>query len=184
MKATLNLAIDNNKIEESFDSIAKQLFNEFELHANDTVFEFTEIEFYYFHEKNHPDNYTHEHQRDEGEWRFHNQGIDITFESKDDSDGGILIRGIKTKDNYVNGPRKILMKIFESLGKVEDENKIILKKKTKKSDNKISKTFRHLPNKIQDEKFHNKPYRYYINIEKLEIANNIKDQIKKNSREI
>lgn len=175
MKAALNLDIDNSDIEKSFDRIARKLLNEYVLLANDIVFEFTEIEFYYFHEKYHPDNYTHKHMREEGEWRFHNQGIDITFKGDKNKDGGILIRGIKTDDVYVNGSRKILMKIFESLGKVEDENKIILKKKTKKSDNIISKTFRHLPNKIQDERYHDKPYRYFKHLDKLDIPNKIKN---------
>ena len=173
----MNLKIDNDNIEKSFNKIADELINEFELVANETIFEFTEIEFYYFHEKFHKDNYTHKHKRNEGEWRFHNQGIDITFQGDEIQDGGILIRGIMNNSEFTNGPRKILMKIFEKLGKVENKNVISLIKKIKKTNYKIFKTFRHLPNKIQDENFHNSLYRYYINLEKLDISKIIKEQM-------
>ena len=115
----MNLDIDNADIEKSFDRIAKDILLNKSLYMNDIEFRFTEIEFYYIHKDNHPDNYTHQLKRDKGEWRFHNQGFDITFDGNNDiSDGGILIRGISIKDEYVNGPIKVLKKYLNVLEKL------------------------------------------------------------------
>lgn len=176
----MNLNIENENIEKSFDRIATEILNKKTLFVNEKSFRITEIEFYYFHEDFHKDNYTHEHKRDFGEWRFHNQGLDITFQSNEKSDGGILIRGIQVNNEYVNGPRKIIRKIFEHFGKVSKENKILLSNSTKRN-LKILKTFRHLPNKHQEPEFKNKQYRYLTDLENLDMPNSIKEIIKGNS---
>lgn len=180
----ISLEINNNSIEQSFDRIAKQILLEKALYVNDKVFRITEIEFYYFYEKLHEDNYTHKHNRAVGEWRFHNQGIDITFGCNNKSDGGILIRGILNDDalpneKYVNGPRKILMSIFEAFGRVDDKTTFVLKDGEKRNVS-IIKTFRHLPNKIECSEYHNKHYRYLVDLESLKISQSIKDAIIKN----
>ncbi len=176
----MDLKIDNDNIEKSFDRIASDLLTKMTLFVNDKEFQITEIEFYYFHEDHHKDNYTHIHERNEEEWRFHNQGLDITFMGNEKQDGGILIRGIKVEDKYINGPRNIIKKIFETFNKVTDSNIIILKKTVDRPNN-IIKTFRHLPNKVQDPLFHNKYYRYLVNLDDLDIPNSIKNKIKENS---
>ena len=176
----MNLLIDNKNIEKSFDRIANDILNKKVLLVNGNEFIITEIEFYYFFEKIHEDNYTHEHRRNVGEWRFHNQGIDITFQSTKESDGGILIRGIKIDNEHINGPRKIIQKIFEFFGKVTSENKLQLIN-TESRNSKIVKTFRHLPNKHQIAEFHNKYYRYLTNLENLDIPSSEKEMINKNS---
>ncbi len=71
----MNLNVDVNNVEKSFDRIAREILNEKVLLVNDTQFILTEIEFYFFQENEHEDKYTHEHERDGGEWRFHSQGI-------------------------------------------------------------------------------------------------------------
>lgn len=175
----MNLEINNNEIENSFDKIAKDLMTNYALFVNDTELRFTEIEFYYFCEEIHEDNYTHEHSRNAGEWRFHNQGFDLTFKSDEKSDGGILIRGISLSGKNVNGPRKVLEKIFESFGKAFDNNCIVLKKASVREID-IYKTFRHLPNKDVNENFHKKPYRYLTDLENLDIPNSLKLLIRQN----
>jgi hypothetical protein len=42
---------------------------------------------------------------------------------------------------------------------------------------KIIKTFRHIPNKIQDKTFHYKKYRYLAEFEQVDISIPIKNQI-------
>lgn len=173
----LDLTINEDKIEESFDRIANDLLKNYALFVNNVEYRFTEIEFYYFNEIKHPDKYTHEHNRDEGEWRFHNQGIDLTFQSSDKIDGGILIRGILKENKYVNGPRKVLGEIFQSFGNALDSTLFVLKP-TLTRDIDIHKTFRHLPNKNNDENYHKKPYRYLTDIEELDIPSSQKALIK------
>src|SRR5687767_8055609 len=143
----MNFEIDNKEIEKSFDRIASELLKRKALIVNNKVFRFTEIEFYYFNEEYHEDKYTHEHERESGEWRFHNQGIDITFKGSEKCDGGILIRGILIDSEYINGPIKSIRKIFEAFGKVTESTSIILKD-AEIRDETIIKTFRHLPNTV------------------------------------
>lgn len=173
----MNLEINNEKVENSFDRIANDLLKNYALFVNNTEFRFTEIEFYYYSEIYHPDNYTHEHNRNAGEWRFHNQGLDLTFQSDEKSDGGILIRGILSESKYVNGPRKVLGEIFQSFGKAFDSTIIILRPTTRR-DVYIYKTFRHLPNINTDENYHKMHYRYLTDFENLDIPTALKTLIK------
>ncbi len=173
----MNLEINNEKIENSFDRIANDLLKNYALLVNNTEFRFTEIEFYYYSEKYHRDEYTHEHDRNVGEWRFHNQGLDLTFQSDEKTDGGILIRGISFENNYTNGPRKVLGEIFKSFGNVFGITTLILKPTTQR-DVDVYKTFRHLPNKSIFENFHKKHYRYLTDIENLDIPVSQKALIK------
>ncbi len=175
----MNLEIDHQNIPSSFDRIAQTLLNEKELHVNNHIFQLTEIEFYYFHPDHHPDEYTHPHKREAGEWRFHNSGIDITFEGDDKKDGGILIRGIAINGEYINGSRKILMRIFEAFGRVSEPTTFVLKD-CKPRNSQIVKTFRHLPNKITYPDFHSQPYRYIADIEKLKLPQALKAEIVEN----
>lgn len=176
----MNLKIDINNVERSFDRIANDLLTSSILLVNRKEFQFTEIEFYFFHEDEHQDNYTHKHTRGEGEWRFHNQGMDITIQSDDKQDGGILIRGIKVDGKYINGPRKIIQEIFRNYSKVTDHNTLTLIS-TDKNSVEIIKTFRHLPNKNKYKDFHDKKYRYLVDLDNLEITNSTKEKIKTSS---
>ncbi|SHF51783.1 hypothetical protein [Dysgonomonas macrotermitis] len=173
----MNFEIDNAAIEASFDRIAKEILTQKALYVNETVFRFTEIEFYYFNEGHHPDEYTHEHNRIGGEWRYHNQGIDITLGSNDTTDGGILIRGVCFNGKYVNGPRKIWQSIFEAFGKVTSPTTFQLKDGEKR-DIEIIRTFRQLPNKIEYPEFLNKHYRYLVELDNLDLTNTIKNKIR------
>ena len=111
----MNITINSSQIDKSFEDIAKSIMLNHALLVNKTELRFTELEFYYFEEKVHEDYFTHEHQCGECEWRFHNQGLDITFGHTDKSDGGILIRGVSYVDHgktiCVNGPRRVVATI-------------------------------------------------------------------------
>jgi len=176
----MNLKIDDLDIDSSFDKIATELLTSTSLYVNDKEIQITEIEFYYFHEGIQEDNYTHEHKRNEGEWRFHSQGLDITFKGNSKQDGGILIRGIKVGNDYINGPRKIIQKVFEHFTKVTDNNVLTLRS-TAKRKLEIIKTYRHLPNKVQYPEYHDRYYRYLVCMDNLNIPESMKNRIKENS---
>lgn len=178
---TMDFIIDNNDIEKSFDTIAKKLLTTYALYVNDKELRITEIEFYYYHDDYHKDMYTHEHMRKAGEWRFHNQGLDITFEGNEKMDGGILIRGVLVANEYINGPRNIIGEIFKHFNKVTDTNTLILRSAIERP-MEIIKTFRHLPNKITDPEFHDKYYRYLVNLDSLKIPESIKADIREKSK--
>jgi len=151
----------------SFERISKELFNNYSIKINESVFHFTEIEFYYFHEGINIDNNTHPHKLSIGKWRGHNQGLDITFDSNNEhpySDGGILIRGIKqvepiTDKPYVNGSRRVIFKIFESLNDVMTINSgVYLVKLQTPLDRKIFRTSRQ---NLKEETYKDSKYRYF-----------------------
>lgn len=180
----MDFTVDYTNIPNSFDNIARQLLLSHVISINNTDIEITEIEFYFFKEGIHSDNYTHPHTRRVGQWRLHKQGIDITFDgTTKGQDGGILIRGIKIGDRYVNGPIKCLTILFEEMQDVSNKNYIVLKSKTL-GNSEIIKTFRHLPNKIQYKDFHHKKYRYLKNFDSLSLSQKIKDSIKANFKTI
>ncbi|NEW85396.1 MAG: hypothetical protein GZ094_23960 [Mariniphaga sp.] len=174
----MNLNIDLGNIEGSFDGIASDLLLRKALFVNGKEIRFTEIEFYYFND-NHQDNYTHKHKRDEGEWRFHKQGLDITFQGDEKSDGGILIRGICVDGKYINGPINVVSKMFELFGKITTDSSLTLSDSSLRN-SEIQKTHRHLPNKINNTDFQFRFYRYLTDIDFWEIPKSTKDQIKQN----
>jgi hypothetical protein len=169
----LNLDIDNNSeegIKDSFDRIAVDLINNWDLKINGAVFSFTEIEFYYFLKGVHEDTATHEHKFDSGVWRWHQQGLDIALQGNDQSDGGILLRGIKSENKYINGPKRILHLIFERFGDVTEVNKEFgLIPKKVPTNLSIYKTRRHGLSAKQENKFIEAPYRYYTDIDAWDI---------------
>lgn len=177
----MDYRIDNNDIEGSFDRIARKLLTECVLKVNDTNFEITEIEFYYFFPGVHEDKYTHPHTFEAGKWRYHNQGLDITLQGSDIQDGGILIRGIKSGDMYVNGPLKVVQKIYETFAQCTDDNHIILLE-VPQNGKKLLKTFRHIPNKVSYPEFHHMYYRYLTDLDSLDIPANEKSLIRENNK--
>lgn len=176
----MNLTIDSQNIESSFDRIAKTLLLESGIKINGEVLNITEIEFYYYHDKSHPDKYTHEHNVPAGHWRSHNQGLDISLGYSKNHDGGILIRGVKYGDEYINGPLKSVRKIFELFGESSLVSSISLEKRETENI-EILKTFRHLPNKVEYVEFHKKQYRYITHFDNADIPNKLKDEMIKES---
>ncbi len=178
----LNLKIDRTdeaSIKISFDRIAKDIFRS-AIKVNEHKLRITEIEFYFWSDE-HQDYTTHEHNRNAGEWRMHNQGVDITFQAEGDEKsgqvGGILIRGILDdkldgKSRYINGPLKVWFRLFELLGKAEIQGTIQLVPNSFIAP-AIYTTTRHglkpavTKNYIIDDKFLSKPYRYFTDKGKL-----------------
>lgn len=151
-------------IEKSFELISKDLLNNYSIRINDFIFLFTEIEFYYFHRQFHVDNNTHEHNLPSGKWRCHNQGLDMTFESTDVSDGGILIRGLKqlhppVEEPYVNGSRRVLFKIFECMNDVLTINSGLYLEKLHDSLNRV--IYRTTRQGIKNPTYIDSKYRYF-----------------------
>lgn len=169
----INLNIDStteNTVEESFKRIASELINNYGIHINGHLFRFTELEFYYYH-PNHMDKYTHEHDFQISGWRFHNQGLDITFPYDDVSDGGILIRGIEwvncnstdSNTRYINGPKKIITAMFRCFDLIHTEKNtfglVLMPRDEKKV---VSSLPRIGLNEGTCSDFHKKHYRYYV----------------------
>lgn len=96
-----------------FDTYAKDLMLRHSFKYGENEYRITEIEFYYFHKKHHPDPYSHmrDQQRKCGTLYFHGSGFDITF-GDNNSYGGILIRGIKDENNYYDGPILLIETLF------------------------------------------------------------------------
>jgi hypothetical protein len=185
----LNLKIDSSTretIQSSFDRIANEIISDWQLKIDNDLFSFTEIEFYFFCEAVHEDNSTHEHKYDEGLWRFHSQGIDITFQSTDISDGGILIRGLKSEKGYINGPRRILETIFKTFNSVTTvEHQFGLVSESSTSPSSVFKTTRHGLSKTEQNVFNDYQYRYYTDLANWDtkhVAQSEKAKIELNSK--
>lgn len=106
-------------MEEKFEVIAKNLFNNFCIQCGTTGFKFTEIEFYYYKEGVWRDNITYERgNRKVGDLFYHLSGVDICFDCNKDEYGGILIRSMKKNNNdkeeIVNGPLICLVDMLNS----------------------------------------------------------------------
>jgi len=191
----LNLEIDTTSretIQNSFENIAKDILLNWQLKINDSLFSFTEIEFYFFYKGIHEDNATHIHDYNQGLWRSHSQGLDITFQWSEISDGGILIRGLKSDNKsdkeYVNGPRRIVETIFKNFNPVTSiQQQFGLVPKNENESLEIFKTGRHGLSNTQVNSFKDEPYRYYTDIdswEKKHVSQSEKDKIKSNSKRV
>jgi hypothetical protein len=125
------LEINNSNretVEQSFYTIAKRLFHDYQLVINDEhYYRLIDIEFYYYAPGRFEDVYAHKHdaQLGKGKWYFHGSGIDITF-GDGECHGGILIRGIASirgegspdrKGIYkqIHGPLNVKTEIFSNM---------------------------------------------------------------------
>ena len=96
----------DEKVEQSFISIAEDLLQNYLLSINDTIIQLTDIEFYYFSDM-HKDGFTLiEPRKNKGEFRPHRYGIDISL-GEGSSYGGILLKGCFTKDQYFYKSNKV-----------------------------------------------------------------------------
>jgi hypothetical protein len=155
-----------------FYEIALELFNNYEIRKGKEVYDFLEVEFYYYTD-NHKDVITYPRTSEVGKWFFHQSGVDITFDSNSKRYGGILIRSLlKNKEIVITGPRKCEWGLFDTFDAFEiKENELPLIKKKEVSANKeVFKTQRCIPNykdnsqnQIQDfEDFPSIPYRFTV----------------------
>jgi len=132
--ASSGFAIDELGSAKDFDFLANFLFSNVDLKIGKIKVEIVEIEFY-LNDNFHPDPFAHqdEHQSSPGKFYFHRQngksykggtykGLDITFRLENSGEpcyGGILIRSIKYKDQFIEGPCKVVDFI---LAKTKKEN--------------------------------------------------------------
>ena len=118
-------------VEAKFKQIANALFQNYHIEKGTDIYDFLEIEFYYY-SKQHPDIVSYPRTIDGGKWLLHPSGIDIAFQSKVEKDekgkidydnsffGGILIRSLSKRvtsdsSNVIGGPRKCLYELFNGI---------------------------------------------------------------------
>lgn len=142
-----------NELQNIFYENAKKLMNEYVLVIEDKEFELTELEYYFYDENKHPDCYVHLNEMQKktcGKLYVHNKGnwiggIDITF-GNGKYYGGILIRGIKYKNEFISGPaktRQFFIKTFKLNEKINykllqkffNDKKILLREKKEPKNN-------------------------------------------------
>jgi len=153
-----------------FDKIALELFTKYEIRKGDTVYDFLEIEFYYYSDS-HKDVISYPRTSEAGKWFFHQSGVDITFESKCTFDykqqkevdlilkgkipkgnfyGGILIRSLlKNGTDKITGPHNCewdLFDVFDAFQAKEEEMPLI-RKKAEPVNRKIQTSRRKIPYK-------------------------------------
>lgn len=135
--------LSRKQLECKFEEIAQKLFNEYSLKKTvnevDIIYDFTEIEFY-FYNNNLNDKCVHSHSFQEGVFRVHYSGVDITFNSvKNECYGGILIRGVKNtninseKDKYTWGPLRVLCELFSGIKLGQPISLSLIKRETSNS---------------------------------------------------
>lgn len=103
-----------------FREIAEELMNGWCIRKGFEHYEIIEIEFYLYSKVTHKDDITYKRQIEAGRWFFHQSGVDISFESDENSYGGILIRSIKNlntpyseKESYICGPLRCVYKLWD-----------------------------------------------------------------------
>jgi hypothetical protein len=160
----MNLNIDVENVEQSFDRIAKELINKYELKINDKIYQFIDLEFYFFCDS-HEDRFTlEEHIKREGELEAHRYGVDISLGNSKDAYGGVLIRSLLYEDKVIHKSH-VKNEIINNL-QFGNNNIEIVKKKNVKAAN-IIRTERENLGKIdvaknRKEKFKKKKYRFVV----------------------
>ena len=132
--------LTDKEVEDRFNKIAKNLFNNFIIKTSYGDFRFEEIEFY-FHSKNHPDYIAHPRKSEPLIWYINDfGGIDINFKSEAEKQtpndpwskycwdeesyyGGILIRQLKriSDELILDSPLKVA-ELFRNLGCATEGN--------------------------------------------------------------
>ena len=110
-----------NPNKEQFPFVAKEIINGFIICKENIRYSFAEVEFYYYG-KDQKDSHTYIRRCKAEEWFFHYSGVDIAFETKEESNipyqfGGILIRSIikhegEKENELIAGPLRCLQEIF------------------------------------------------------------------------
>lgn len=107
-----------------FKVIANSLIKNFAIKKGPELYRFTDIEFYYYdsqiddyRDDNENKKVTYPRTCKQGQWFFHNSGIDLTFNSDADKGygGGILIRGLRNDvtNKTFNGPKNCYNELYE-----------------------------------------------------------------------
>ena len=109
----LNIDVETSAedVQSRFKLLAEKLLNEYEIVKGQEVYDFLEIEFYYY-SNNHKDETPYARKTPAGTWFFHEYGFDITFESDEYHYGGILVRSIYNQHNIINGSLRVCDFLF------------------------------------------------------------------------
>ena len=102
-------------IQSCFALLAEALFRDFQIERRGEVYDFLEIEFYFWNAA-HQDEITYWRQCPAGMWHFHSSGVDISFASDSKRYGGILLRSIVRVDSepeIIAGPLRLVDHLFD-----------------------------------------------------------------------
>lgn len=155
----MHLSIDPRDIENSFHKIAKFLINEHNLEVGNSIYQLSNIEFYYYNEKLHRDENCHSlkykrakiRQLLNSEWYVHKESINEKFRRKGidftcgdgESYGGILIKEvIRIEDNKKLSQSKFVDELIcvlkpkdsdEFIKMIEEQNELTFIKSDQKN---------------------------------------------------
>lgn len=105
---------DPQDIEMMFAVIAEALLNNFAIKRGEKEYRFVEIEFYHNKTDDKGKNITYKRDYTHScDFFFHDYGVDLCFESNPDSYGGILIRSMECNGEFINGPVRVVDKLFD-----------------------------------------------------------------------
>ncbi|MBP1615403.1 MAG: aguA 2 [Bacteroidetes bacterium] len=125
----------DEEVKNRFEQLATILFENHHIQKGDVLYDFLEIEFYYY-SREHIDIITYPRTANAGEWFFHMSGVDITFKSKSeyrkepnskvaegDFFGGILIRSLQRHEKgiskIITGPYNCMDDLFDKFNALD-----------------------------------------------------------------
>lgn len=139
------------------------MINKYELKINGKVFQFIDVEFYFFC-KVHKDGFTMNHIRNIGELEAHRYGIDISIGNSENSYGGILIKSLLDKTKIIS-KSQIKNELINNF--LIRQNEITINKKQNSTEIKLIQTERENLGKIdigknRTQEFKQEKYRYVV----------------------
>lgn len=121
------LTSNSSDYSSEFKELAKELMNNYLLIINSAGYKITEIEFYLNNKEDNLDIFAHKHDNYQtGQLRLHTSGVDIAIKNKNFY-GGILIRGLKSDEHYIEGPWRVLETIIKSFS-IDKQNSLEFKR--------------------------------------------------------
>ena len=167
-KQLLNIPVEASQeaIRSRFALLAEALFRDFQIEKGGEVYDFLEIEFYFWNAV-HQDEITYRRQCPAGMWYFHSSGVDISFASDSNRYGGILLRSVvrvASEPEIIAGPLRLVDHLFDYWDMTGDETffqpRLVLKSQPDASC-LIETTPRKIANPKQSQ-FFAAPYCYYV----------------------
>ena len=130
---------EGKEMESYFYELAKFLMSNFVIEKGDCIYEFADIEFYYYSPL-HKDITTYPRHMEAGRFFFHNSGVDVTFQSVKYLDekelidpeisefGGILIKGLNKREKdgkltKIIGPLKCVEALWDEFNALERDER-------------------------------------------------------------
>ena len=162
------LKLDNmSSLDEAFADLADALLNDFVIKkGDDKTYRILEVEFYHNQAETTGKEKTITYKRIvcAGQWYFHSSGVDICFESTNDSYGGILIRAIKdmTSGKAICGPYNVMDTLFDKFDALEMPMDFPLLKETHGHRDSVLSDIRWHPRKEWPAEDNEKKYRFYL----------------------